>query len=51
MTLEQVALAQEEIIANQAAVIRALLEELSQYRAISAEERHLLELQNKEDSK
>ena len=50
MSLEQIALAQEEIIAKQSAVIRALLEELSQYRAITAEEQRLLDLQEKEDN-
>ena len=51
MSLEQIALAQEEIIAKQSAVIRALLEELSQHRAITAEEQRLLDLQEKEDNK
>ena len=51
MSLEQIALAQEEIIAKQSAVIRVLLEELSQYRAITAEEQRLLDLQEKQDNK
>lgn len=51
MSLEQLCLEQEEIIEKQAAQIRALLEELSQYRAITAEEQRLLDLQEKEDNK
>ena len=41
MTLERVALEQEEIIARQSAVISALLLELSQFRALDAEEQAL----------
>ena len=42
MSLEQIALAQEEIIVKQSAVIRALLEELLQFRALTKEEARLL---------
>jgi hypothetical protein len=42
VSLEGVCLEQQEIIAKQSAVISALLLELSQYRALDAEERQLI---------
>ena len=42
MTLEQLCIEQEEIIEKQAAMIRGLLTELTQFRALSEEEhKHL----------
>ena len=43
MTLEQLCLEQEEVIEKQAAMIRGLLYELLQFRALSEEERKLIE--------
>lgn len=40
-TLERLALEQEEIIARQSAIISELLRELSQFRALDAEEQAL----------
>lgn len=40
-TLERLALEQEEIIARQSAIISRLLRELSQFRALDAEEQAL----------
>jgi hypothetical protein len=41
ISLERLALEQEEIIARQSAIISGLLRELSQFRALDAEEQAL----------
>ena len=45
MTLEQLCIEQEEIIEKQAAMIRGLLNELSQFRSLNEEEQKLIDTQ------